>query len=145
MDMLVYNVFFFFFSSRRRHTRYWRDWSSDRVLFRSPAPYPRPDVDVARHHHDAGLDEGAAADGAWRHDAHPRPLEVLLGRDLVAVLERSHLDGLHPGYREEKDDRLLHPLVRAPLATRFFLRHPQHAPIEGRHGAKDGLAMLLFL
>src|SRR3712207_8194248 len=25
----------FFFSSRRRHTRYWRDWSSGRVLFRS--------------------------------------------------------------------------------------------------------------
>src|SRR5438445_9321819 len=23
------SVFFFFFSSRRRHTRYWRDWSSD--------------------------------------------------------------------------------------------------------------------
>src|SRR6185295_8606819 len=23
------NKFFFFFSSRRRHTRYWRDWSSD--------------------------------------------------------------------------------------------------------------------
>src|SRR3712207_1035533 len=23
------NVCFFFFSSRRRHTRYWRDWSSD--------------------------------------------------------------------------------------------------------------------
>src|SRR3712207_7549035 len=23
------------FSSRRRHTRYWRDWSSRRVLFRS--------------------------------------------------------------------------------------------------------------
>src|SRR3712207_8629307 len=22
-------VYFFFFSSRRRHTRYWRDWSSD--------------------------------------------------------------------------------------------------------------------
>src|SRR3712207_6967981 len=26
---LWYCVFFFFFSSRRRHTRYWRDWSSD--------------------------------------------------------------------------------------------------------------------
>src|SRR3712207_7555976 len=28
---LVYSelCFFFFFSSRRRHTRYWRDWSSD--------------------------------------------------------------------------------------------------------------------
>src|ERR1035437_8384183 len=23
------DFFFFFFSSRRRHTRYWRDWSSD--------------------------------------------------------------------------------------------------------------------
>src|SRR3712207_8709729 len=23
------DMFFFFFSSRRRHTRYWRDWSSD--------------------------------------------------------------------------------------------------------------------
>src|SRR5947209_12384403 len=27
-DML-FLIFFFFFSSRRRHTRYWRDWSSD--------------------------------------------------------------------------------------------------------------------
>src|SRR5438445_214669 len=27
---LLYMIFFFFFfSSRRRHTRYWRDWSSD--------------------------------------------------------------------------------------------------------------------
>src|SRR3712207_9428144 len=27
--MNVSDLFFFFFSSRRRHTRYWRDWSSD--------------------------------------------------------------------------------------------------------------------
>src|SRR3712207_8063754 len=27
--MIVLVYFFFFFSSRRRHTRYWRDWSSD--------------------------------------------------------------------------------------------------------------------
>src|SRR5215217_9249112 len=27
--MVVGVIFFFFFSSRRRHTRYWRDWSSD--------------------------------------------------------------------------------------------------------------------
>src|SRR3712207_7471644 len=26
--MMIY-VMYFFFSSRRRHTRYWRDWSSD--------------------------------------------------------------------------------------------------------------------
>src|SRR3712207_8501057 len=29
IDVLIYMFFFFFFSSRRRHTRYWRDWSSD--------------------------------------------------------------------------------------------------------------------
>src|SRR3712207_9380567 len=27
--MCIDRFFFFFFSSRRRHTRYWRDWSSD--------------------------------------------------------------------------------------------------------------------
>src|SRR5947209_14687988 len=27
--MSCFCFFFFFFSSRRRHTRYWRDWSSD--------------------------------------------------------------------------------------------------------------------
>src|SRR3712207_7837023 len=27
--MHIIVMFFFFFSSRRRHTRYWRDWSSD--------------------------------------------------------------------------------------------------------------------
>src|SRR5258707_3264160 len=26
---LPFDLLFFFFSSRRRHTRYWRDWSSD--------------------------------------------------------------------------------------------------------------------
>src|SRR5258707_10029481 len=26
---MIVSSFFFFFSSRRRHTRYWRDWSSD--------------------------------------------------------------------------------------------------------------------
>src|SRR3712207_7416198 len=26
---LMFVLLFFFFSSRRRHTRYWRDWSSD--------------------------------------------------------------------------------------------------------------------
>src|SRR3712207_6945557 len=33
-------VFFFFFSSRRRHTRYWRDWSSD-VCSSDLNPYRR--------------------------------------------------------------------------------------------------------
>src|SRR5438445_8638307 len=29
LSTVLYWYFFFFFSSRRRHTRYWRDWSSD--------------------------------------------------------------------------------------------------------------------
>src|SRR5947209_8975879 len=28
-SIIFFFVFSFFFSSRRRHTRYWRDWSSD--------------------------------------------------------------------------------------------------------------------
>src|SRR5438445_4547148 len=35
MSSVVVWLSVFFFSSRRRHTRYWRDWSSDVVLFRS--------------------------------------------------------------------------------------------------------------
>src|SRR3712207_8319269 len=33
---------FFFFSSRRRHTRYWRDWSSDVCSSDLPATCVRP-------------------------------------------------------------------------------------------------------
>src|SRR3712207_1781088 len=29
MCITMFSTLFFFFSSRRRHTRYWRDWSSD--------------------------------------------------------------------------------------------------------------------
>src|SRR5215217_9201125 len=39
------DLFFFFFSSRRRHTRYWRDWSSDVCssdLHMPEARYERP-------------------------------------------------------------------------------------------------------
>src|SRR3712207_9118917 len=48
------SVFFFFFSSRRRHTRYWRDWSSDvcssdlKILSESETPpiYIKEDLDT---------------------------------------------------------------------------------------------------
>src|SRR3712207_7493796 len=33
--------FYFFFSSRRRHTRYWRDWSSDVCSSDLRLPLPR--------------------------------------------------------------------------------------------------------
>src|SRR3712207_7527560 len=35
-------LLFFFFSSRRRHTRYWRDWSSD--VCSSDLPFPDSDI-----------------------------------------------------------------------------------------------------
>src|SRR3712207_8485401 len=34
----------FFFSSRRRHTRYWRDWSSDVCSSRSQSPAGTPNT-----------------------------------------------------------------------------------------------------
>src|ERR671939_1001747 len=51
----------FFFSSRRRHTRYWRDWSSDVCssdLASSPASRGTPDGNYPRL---AGLDAGYLA------------------------------------------------------------------------------------
>src|SRR3712207_8583536 len=49
--MIIYNLrhslfhilIFFFFSSRRRHTRYWRDWSSDVCSSDLPEPDPLAD------------------------------------------------------------------------------------------------------
>src|SRR3712207_3438108 len=41
--VLIEGSIFFFFSSRRRHTRYWRDWSSDVCssdLETTPPPFP---------------------------------------------------------------------------------------------------------
>src|SRR3712207_9050747 len=40
-------TFFFFFSSRRRHTRYWRDWSSD--VCSSDLPLSQPPRIQALH------------------------------------------------------------------------------------------------
>src|SRR3712207_2959554 len=45
---------FFFFSSRRRHTRYWRDWSSDVCSSDLPPAYPA-DSHVVRDAEEARL------------------------------------------------------------------------------------------
>src|SRR3712207_6863566 len=51
-------VIFFFFSSRRRHTRYWRDWSSD--VCSSDLSYPgQRDARHGRLHRAALLHAGA--------------------------------------------------------------------------------------
>src|SRR5258707_6804225 len=53
MDLSSYDVFF---SSRRRHTRYWRDWSSDVC---SSDLFARPDESTFRR--DMRFDRMAAA------------------------------------------------------------------------------------
>src|SRR5947209_8929312 len=76
--------FFFFFSSRRRHTRYWRDWSSDvcssDLLELFPAQHALLDqhfagggsVDAALDDLDEfGLVIGDAAAGAAHGEARP--------------------------------------------------------------------------
>src|SRR3712207_8339884 len=66
-DMVLIDVFFF--ASRRRHTRYWRDWSSDVCssdLGRVPPPVEVHDV-VGRGQRQPG------AAGAQRQQQDPRP------------------------------------------------------------------------
>src|SRR3712207_7144078 len=63
------HVWFFFFSSRRRHTRYWRDWSSD-VCSSDLAALAQLDL---------GTDEAERTDG----DAGSEPRTVLDDRARV--------------------------------------------------------------
>src|SRR3712207_7792750 len=58
-------LFFLFFSSRRRHTRYWRDWSSDVCSSdlcgtSPPASGPLVEPDVGRGTADAALLDGGS-------------------------------------------------------------------------------------
>src|SRR3712207_6951675 len=59
-------MFCFFFSSRRRHTRYWRDWSSDVCssdLFDAVAQQKYHWIEKIDHVHHAGNSSGIV-DGA---------------------------------------------------------------------------------
>src|ERR1035437_9754723 len=59
--LFCFCFFFFFFSSRRRHTRYWRDWSSDvcssdlRYVFASARSFSRRSIAVT------------VSPAAWQH------------------------------------------------------------------------------
>src|SRR3712207_9499282 len=92
----------------------------------------------------SGLDEGPVAYGPRRHDADARFGEVLLGGDLVVVLERPDLDRAHLCEAEVQVDGLHHPGVGLPPAFPL-LRHPELARIEGGYRVEDGRAMLLVL
>src|SRR5438445_7230183 len=80
-NLLVLYLFFFFFSSRRRHTRYWRDWSSDVC---SSDLRTRPDRDPH-----VGLREGRRIVDSVAHHRHLLALPLQLLHD-VGLLRRQH-------------------------------------------------------
>src|ERR671921_2202632 len=70
LTFYLYFFFFFFFSSRRRHTRYWRDWSSDVCS---------SDLSCDAHHMTAAHPEGDGAARAMRRaleESGARPEDV---------------------------------------------------------------------
>src|SRR3712207_1139855 len=82
MSVSTVVLFFFFFSSRRRHTRYWRDWSSDVCssdLYTRCAPgvtlfeevRPEPGAAVDQVPEECRPEEGREDQG--REQGHPRP------------------------------------------------------------------------
>src|SRR3712207_9487030 len=90
MTTEVYDLFFF--SSRRRHTRYWRDWSSDVCSSDLDMTY----LGLERLRQEVAEDEGIERDvvvgefgydttpGAWYHVPEPRRAEYL-----AAALEQA--------------------------------------------------------
>src|SRR5947209_14984533 len=88
---LNYFPFFFFFSSRRRHTRYWRDWSSD-VCSSDLAPRELQGLFrvIAFNFTERPADEVASAGGAiigdWQSFEGVPFLEVIQIEDVVHVL-----------------------------------------------------------
>src|SRR3712207_5570166 len=122
--------YFFFFSSRRRHTRYWRDWSSDvcssDLVLRwgrdadTPERLVRADAaaaDRGRPHHRRG---GAARGlGERRLRGGQRlPQGCRRHRDRPAEVGRLHAagDGAHPRGGAVRRVRLGHPRVPRPPA-----------------------------
>src|SRR5215217_9360802 len=113
--------FVFFFSSRRRHTRYWRDWSSD--VCSSDLLEPEPDEiggagppdrleqrrraleDPGQAEGDRGDEDGVAADGAGnRHERGARPLRRAGGDDERHDRPRGHDE--HEGDEEKGEEEL---------------------------------------
>src|SRR5215203_6359974 len=95
-------MYFFFFSSRRRHTRYWRDWSSDVCsadLLAVAHLYVESELALVEDLAQLRRDRAGGALGGRRHvldadlEAHGRPVvpQVLPAEDAGAALHhRDH-------------------------------------------------------
>src|SRR5438445_10570239 len=129
--------FFFFFSSRRRHTRYWRDWSSDVC---SSDLQINPEIFLRRIVHDLVNEIGAQQWLAARGSKHPAGCRVqpvdcaprrILGHSLDAIVIRPAVMAIEiafPFGEEVGDYRLEVPWKRAGLEVR---KHPAF------HGLQD--------
>src|SRR3712207_5206816 len=124
--------FFFFFSSRRRHTRYWRDWSSD-VCSSDLDPRDRPYHGVIRlalivfrlfrfHFDVRGQEHVPATGGAFICSNHV-----------------SFLDFAFLGLAALPQHRLVRFMAKAAVFTnRFsgpFMRAMHHIPVDRQAGA----------
>src|SRR3712207_9009143 len=78
---MFYLSFVFFFSSRRRHTRYWRDWSSD--VCSSDLIYAVLAGVILKLEGETGEVLGAAHGSDYIHDAALSP-----GRGLLVVSQK---------------------------------------------------------
>src|SRR3712207_3942160 len=146
-DSMFY-LFFFFFSSRRRHTRYWRDWSSDVCSSDLEVPHVRGPVAVppgGRERHRLGLTRRglgllqSVELAVERQDAPAGP-----GAEVDADLGQRRVDAelAEPGVLLEPPDgvhrrqgHLPHALgpAAAPVieALRAFLDPPLERPVDG--------------
>ena len=100
------------------------------------------DVDVARHHHDAAVEERTEPRRRARHHPHTRRLVVALERDLVGELVGPELDRGHLRLLEVEQDRLLEPLVHDRLAVGAPLGHAGFTLVEQADGVEDGLVRI---
>src|SRR3712207_2072724 len=126
---LFITFFFFFFSSRRRHTRYWRDWSSDvcssdlclaghtfLIASRRTWGIPSRCVSATRGPRSRSPPNPPGAGAcSWRWDA------VVAGSTLSSDLAARRLEGIEKEHRP---------------------RHGTYAPGDGGYGRSFGLYLL---
>src|SRR3712207_2910834 len=144
-------VFFFFFSSRRRHTRYWRDWSSDVCSSDLLALADRDRGRIDRRQVEAGVPrvvdgERAVLGERGAHEPsqlllvlrrrHDQVRQLALGRDREhALVARAVLAdearAIHADhYRSVVLAHVVHRLVERALQERRVDRHERPLPAE---------------
>src|SRR3712207_7754559 len=92
---------FFFFSSRRRHTRYWRDWSSDVCSSDLKAEHGSDYFDDLHRVHDS-LGLGIPAEEGVRAFASLSPVKE---KELVVVGQKAQNDSRSEEHTSELQSR----------------------------------------